>query len=321
MLPRTYALRQVVDFFISSSHLQAQRRASARLTATTMVSGGKVARLAGRLLGLGATTLVVAVRASPPSWNQRASSTTAAAFLQSSLTAAVRPRRSLPYTATAESWVRPVVGGRARRPVGSSVDDNKSVKPLAMAVSVLLHDEPVRDTTRGVGCVTAAAALHCRATIIVCRTARGSLNHTLRIPACIDDHSPWSAPTQLDGGVHLFALRMQTPDRHAGYAHPRVFPPVFLARYINILVRSRFSYVPAPRSCCSYKKDLLRRKAAVHEPRGTVVHKASHSVDGEGQRGPERRSRSEVQPRRDEGPVGEHQHRLCGNDLRRHPGL
>ncbi|CAM9590265.1 unnamed protein product, partial [Ectocarpus sp. 8 AP-2014] len=108
-----------------------------------MVSGGKAARLAGRLLGLGTTTLLVAVGASSPSWNQRASSTTAAAFLQSSLTTAVRPRRSLPSSAAAENWVRPVVGGLARRPVGSSVDPNKRVKPLAMAVSVLLHDEPI----------------------------------------------------------------------------------------------------------------------------------------------------------------------------------
>ncbi|CAB1109738.1 unnamed protein product [Ectocarpus sp. CCAP 1310/34] len=108
-----------------------------------MVSGGKFARLAGRLLGLGTTTLVVAVGASSPSWNQRASSTTATAFLQSSLTIAVRPRRSLPSTAASESWVRPVVGGLARRPVGSSVDTNNRIKPLAMAVSVLLHDEPI----------------------------------------------------------------------------------------------------------------------------------------------------------------------------------
>lgn len=53
--------------------------------------------------------------------------------------------------------------------------------------------------------------------------------------------------------------------------------------------------------------DVLWGAPAVHEPRGPLVHPAVHSVEGDGQLGAQRGGGGEVQPRRDEGAVGERQ--------------
>lgn len=286
-----------------------------------------LSRRAAQVWWLGTTTLLVAAGATLPCRHVEALLKQSRAAFCSGIPAALGCARGLPprlisaprrasratTTTMAQSSGRSAVRGHsARQEAGWSSQvvapsqGNASGGALkAASMSVLLHDEPVRESAgQGGACVV---------------TPQKDLGKRGRLTKHL---CAYPRPHQHCTTCWASSWRESLVLSHVEQAIPTHFFSRVFASCLSIF-DGRLCYVLfpflSPRTLTTpfaNMKDRVWWPPAVYQPRGSVAHQALHPSKSCRERGAKRGSGSEVQSGRNDGEVGEHQRRLPRNDLR-----